>query len=306
MSAIIDGTSASSLSGTLTVTGATTLSSTLAVTGATTLTTALGVASGGTGSGGVGSSAIRSYLAGLGLSNDATDATNDIDIAVGVAIDGTNAYVMSLASILIKRLDAAWAVGTNQGGLDTGAIANTTYHVWLIARSDTGVVDVLFSTSASAPTMPTNYTYKRRIGSIIRSAGTILAFSQLGNEFLLKATVEDVDVTLSTTATFYTLTCPSGIQVNVILNAAPFSSSAQASLYLSSPDVNDQAVGFGGGTAPGSTMATLATGATQTSMSSYAQIRTSTSGQIRAVAGAASTGVRINTSGWIDTRGRDE
>jgi len=286
MSAIIDGTDASTLNG-------------------VTLTTPLPVASGGTGAGGVGSSAIRSYLAGLGLSNNATDATNDIDIAVGVAIDGTNAYVMSLASILTKRLDAAWAVGTNQGGLDTGAIANTTYHVWLIARSDTNVVDVLFSTSASDPTMPTSYNYKRRIGSIIRSAGTILAFSQLGDEFLLKATVEDVDVTLSTTATSYTMTCPAGIQVGLIVNAAAFHSSAQASLYLSSLDVNDQAVGFGGGIAPGATMAILATGATQTSVSSYAKIRTNTSRQIRAVAGAASTTVRINTSGWIDTRGRD-
>ena len=109
----------------------------------------------------------QNYITGLTLSNNATDATNDIDIAIGSARDSTNAADIVLASALVKRLDAAWAVGTNQGGLDTGSIANGTYHVWLIQRSDTGVEDVLFSTSATAPTMPANYDYKRRIGSIL-------------------------------------------------------------------------------------------------------------------------------------------
>jgi len=83
---------------------------------------------------------------------------------------------MVLSSAITKRLDAAWAVGSGNGGLDTGTIANTTYHVWLIQRSDTGVVDALFSTSLTSPTMPTNYDRKRRIGIIVRSAGAILPF----------------------------------------------------------------------------------------------------------------------------------
>lgn len=59
----------------------------------------------------------RSYLAGLALANNASDPTNDIDIAVGEARDSTNAADITLASALVKRLDAAWAVGTNQGGM---------------------------------------------------------------------------------------------------------------------------------------------------------------------------------------------
>jgi len=76
--------------------------------------------------------------------------------------------MMTLASGLTKRLDANWAVGTNQGGLDTGSIANTTYYVWLIQRSDTGVVDALFSLSSTSPTMPSNYDRKRLVGSFSR------------------------------------------------------------------------------------------------------------------------------------------
>lgn len=50
-------------------------------------------------------------------------ANDDLDIATGGAIDGANAHVMTLASALTERLDANWAVGTNQGGLDTGSVA---------------------------------------------------------------------------------------------------------------------------------------------------------------------------------------
>src|SRR3990167_6463844 len=65
----------------------------------------------------------RSYLAGYGISNNASDATNDIDIAVGSAMDSTNVRMLKLASALTKQLDAAWAVGTNAGCRDTGSIA---------------------------------------------------------------------------------------------------------------------------------------------------------------------------------------
>jgi hypothetical protein len=78
-------------------------------------------------------------------------------------------------------------LGTAAGALDTGAIANSTwYHVWLIERVDTGVVDVLFSLSATAPTMPANYTRKRRIGSMKDGRFRALGYRspKLATEFL--------------------------------------------------------------------------------------------------------------------------
>src|SRR5262249_31327116 len=61
-------------------------------------------------------------------------------------------------------------------------VANSTwYHLFVIERTDTGVVDELCSTSATAPTLPTNYTKKRRIGSFKTDASAhILAFTQYG------------------------------------------------------------------------------------------------------------------------------
>ncbi len=90
---------------------------------------------------------IKGYLFGLTLSNNASDATNDIDIAPGVCADTTGAVRMALASSITKRLDAAWTVGTGNGGLDQGSIANATYHKHLIMRSDSGVVDAIYSLS---------------------------------------------------------------------------------------------------------------------------------------------------------------
>jgi len=139
---------------------------------------------------------IRGHIYGLTLSNNVTDATNDIDIAAGSAVDTTGVVSMLLASGLTKRLDAAWAVGTNQGGrMSAAAIANTTYHVFLIRRPDTGVVDVGFDVSPTAPTLPANYTQFRRIGSIKRISGTILAFWQNGRYFELVTPVQTLTAT---------------------------------------------------------------------------------------------------------------
>jgi len=241
------------------------------------------------------------FLYGLTLSNNATDATNDIDISVGTAAeqDVANPTLMTLASAITKRLDAAWAVGSGNGGLDTGSIANTTYHVWLIQRSDTSVVDVLFSTSATAPTMPANYDRKRRIGSIIRESTAIVRFYQTGDVFLR----EPSNSTLSTAAipsTSATIGVPGGIAVRPILawqvicgasaNVATFVGSfarGSANTQLQSLNV------------PASSSAA--------DISTFDFITTGTSSQIyiaQVVASGTITQSVLITNGWIDSRGK--
>ncbi|MGH9910688.1 MAG: hypothetical protein ACRD32_08605, partial [Nitrososphaerales archaeon] len=124
--------------------------------------------------------ALGGHIQGLIYANSTGDATNDIDISIGMATSANVAQAdrrtMTLTSTLTKQLDAAWAVGTNAGGLDTGSIGNSDYYIWLIMRPDTSVVDVLFSLSSTAPTMPTNYTFKRLIGWFKRTGAAITAF----------------------------------------------------------------------------------------------------------------------------------
>jgi len=242
----------------------------------------------------------RSYLAGLGISNNGTDATNDIDVAVGACRDSTNAADIVLASALTKQLDAAWSVGTNQGGLDTGSIANAVYHVWAIKRSDTGIVDALFSLSATAPTMPTNYDYKRRIGSVIRSAGAILVFTQKGDRFLLSDPPLDINTTtLGGSTTAYALTVPTGVSVDAILNLYGFRGAGSAAVYIHSPSNASEAASISA--APLATFIAASTGA----VLGQVIVGTDTSGQVYAVSQSASTTLLGSTLGWFDTRGKE-
>lgn len=148
--------------------------------------------------------ALNKAIYGLTYANNGSDATNDIDIATGGAMDATGAYWMTLASALTKQSDVAWAVGTNAGWLDTGAVGNSDYYIWLIARSDTGVVDSLCSLSSTAPTMPTNYDFKRLIGWFKRVGGTIVAFTTIeteGGGIFFQWTTPTQDINLANTLT---------------------------------------------------------------------------------------------------------
>lgn len=243
----------------------------------------------------------RSYLAGGTLANNTTDATNDIDIAAGVARDSTDVANIRW-SALTKRLDAAWAAGTNQGGLDTGTIADTTYHVFAIRKDSDGTGDILFSASATAPTMPTGYTYFRRIGSILRESAAIVSFSQNGDEFLLKAAVNDVSTTtLGTTAVLADLSVPSGVKVNALVAAQASNGAGGIFVYITSPDQNNEAASASAG------RASLATEAASANFGAgHFNVRTNTSGQIRYVGNASSTTFELATFGWIDRRGGDD
>ena len=251
---------------------------------------------------------IVEQLTGLTISNG-TDAVNDIDIAAGAATSAeatvATRMLMVNTATLTKQLDAAWAVGTNQGGLDTGAAANTTYHTHLIMRPDTGVVDALFSLSPTAPTMPTNYTKSRRIGSFLRVGGTILAFSQQGDEFLLKASILDVNAANpGTGAVSRTLSVPVGIVVWAYINAQLAAGSADNGLYVSSLDVNDETPSLTA--APLVSVGESDSGDFGTRITGVMFMRTNTAAQIRTriIASAAGDTVRIATLGWRDLRGR--
>jgi hypothetical protein len=243
---------------------------------------------------------VDGYIYGLTLSNNGTDATNDIDIAVGAAGDSDGHTVMRLTTAITKRLDAAWAVGTGNGGLDTGSIADTTYHIWLIQRSDTGVTDALFSASASAPTMPTNYDRKRRIGSIIRASAAIRTFVQYDDRFWLNIPVQDVNATNpGTSAVTRTLTTPGGVKNTAMMTlvySAPAAASARA--YLSSLDMTD--------TAASTSAFNLWAPVGATGSASNVHVQTSTGSQIRSRVDASDGGsaLIIATLGWIDTRGK--
>ena len=241
----------------------------------------------------------RSYLAGLTMSTAGGSAT--MTVAAGAARDSTNAADLTLAAA-ISKTTSAWAVGSGNGGIDTGAIANGTwYHFYEIMRPDTGVVDVLFSLSASAPTMPANYTYKRRIGSGLTSgAAQWIAFIQDGDLFqLLVPVLETTSVNPGTNAVTQTLAnVPTGVNVQALITLM---STGGYVTYASDLATTDAAPS--GSVAPLGQMGVAAGGA----QGWQGTVRTNTSGQIRTRISVSGAGQQlfIVTNGWIDRRGRD-
>jgi len=238
----------------------------------------------------------QGFLFGLTLSNNASDSTNDIDITTGAAATDTSPYyLMQLTGALTKRLDAAWAVGSGNGGLDTGSIANTSYHIWLIQRSDTGVVDALFSASATAPTMPTNYDRKRRIGSIIRASGAIVGFYHNGDLFKRVGVISATGSAAFASA-LTTVGVPTGINCQPILQAS-----------VATTGVNQALMAFGDyftGSA-GTNVANAGSASGTTIYNMVPPVFTSnTSAQIYASVSGTSLSYAIQTFGWMDTRGR--
>ena len=249
-------------------------------------------------------SLLSGVLKGCELSNNALDATNDIDIAAGKVVDSTGAVIINVPAIT-KQLDAAWAVGSGLGGRDTGAISNAWWHVWAILRSDTGVIDVLFSLSATAPTMPTGYDYKARIGSILRTAAAIKTFSQTGDKFTWLVPASDISAanpgTSAVTATLASV--PTGITVEALLNAGILPNNPPGTYYflltaLTQPD-----------TVPSATAYTVSIGGNAgNSLSNNVIVltMTNTSAQVRYRVSSSSAGVTVSliTNGWLDRRGK--
>ncbi len=232
-------------------------------------------------------------MAGLlyGLTLSAAGSTGTFGIATGAASG------MALASAYTKTT-GSWAVGTGNGSLDTGSIATGTwYHVWLIQRIDTGVVDVLTSLSVSSPTMPTNYTRKRRIGSMLTDGSSHwVAFTQNGNRVTWKVPVASYNGSpTSGAAVLEAMTLPPGINAMAHLRFLWSDSSSNGSGFLvNSPSETSTTVSSPGGNVTGinPTIAVAAAGEINT--------LTDTSAQIRIVTNTSTGTLILVTHGWDD------
>lgn len=243
--------------------------------------------------------AATGLLNGLTLSNNATDATNDIDFAAGVcASESAVAAVMSHSSGT-AQLDVAF--GSGNGGRFDSAISDGTWHCFVISNGTT--VSRGFSKSLN-PTAETNYpsvyTRYRRVGSIVRVSGAIKAFDQRGDEFLWKATVVDVvDTSPGTAAKTRTLTVPTGIPVDARLRVLVVGVNQTFRTIVTSLSQNDEAAGTN------SNAGGIMSGVPNGQVASSIVVRTNTSGQIRTRGEAASgSELYINTEGYVDRRGR--
>lgn len=241
----------------------------------------------------------RSYLAGLKLSNNGTDAQHDIDISAGECKDAADSFDFSNSASHTKRIDASWASGTGNGGRASAVslTADTTYHVFAVDDGSSGT-EFGFDTSVTATNLlsDTGGSKYRRIGSVITDgSANILGFTQKGDWFVYDTppALSVNDATPGTTANTGTLDTPNGIITTAIVNG--LIASEDQTVYLSAITSADVAA-----STTASPLGTLGDDAPNPAF-----VITNTSRQIRYRA-TTNAAVRIATIGWIDERGRDD
>jgi hypothetical protein len=243
-----------------------------------------------------GGTAIRGHIAGLILSNASGVSSGSMSISIGEASADVAPYTIIPSTTVMTKTAAAWAAGTGNGGLDTGAIAANTWYYWyLIQRPDTGDVDFIFSLSSTAPNLPTNYSLKRRIGAMrTNSASQWPLFKQYGYRFILNAPFLDLSTTAGNTIPAnVALTVPRIAGVRALFRAivAHGTGSNVAFYALDEADTAINANFF-------ISLSAALQGA------GHFEVTVNASAQIRYNCSVASTAVRISTYGWIDERGR--
>lgn len=254
----------------------------------------------------------RGYIDGCNMSNNATDATNDIDITAGTCRDSTNTVDIVCAAMTGKQLDANWAAGSAAGLRNSGVgIANGTYHIYAVAKAD-GTQDYYAHTSTTVATVITAlqaetggsaYLYARRIGSILRESLAIVAFTQDGDYFVRSVPAADIALNNpGTTAVLHTLSVPLGLKVfaDIAYHAEMGSTSSTTYFWIHDPAATNSAASISNATF-------VSSNANNARVSGVAQVRADTSGRVRSRQDASSSQItlNINTRGWRDTRGKD-
>jgi hypothetical protein len=254
------------------------------------------------GSGGVSASALVGFISGFTLSTAGSSGT--FAIAAGSTVDTSGSDFLRITSGTFTKTTGAWTAGSGNGALDSGSIAASTwYHVFVIKRTDTGVVDVLVSASATNPTLPSPYTLFRRIGAMkTDSSSKWTAFLQIGNTFWWNAPVGDVSVSSpGTTGVLRTISTPLGVSVEAIMtvigSASNGSTDSPQGIYISDPALPDTAAS---NTVNSFYVNSLAT--TTFGLGATMRVFTNTSSQVRTRLAVSTSGTTliINTQGWVD------
>lgn len=245
----------------------------------------------------------RGHISGFTTSRPTTTA---IAIAAGQARSDANDADITLAAAITKT-QAAWAVGSSQGGLDSGSTYSTStwYYIYVIKRSDTGVCDAILSTSKVAPTYPTGYDSARRVGAFyVNSGGTIDNFVQYGDWFTWQPDRKSDFDTLApaTTWTLITLSVPpiEGLVARVACTARNLLSNIERFVGFTHGIGSDPLNRFTGEMDVNNYLSPI-----NAQFQQLLYLQVSAAGQIRYQASTASDlRVIVATPGWIDSRGR--
>jgi hypothetical protein len=253
-------------------------------------------------------------ITGLTLSNDILLPNTSIDVTAGVcSSDEANPLArtsMSLTSVLSGTTSGLWVAGFGQSKLDAGAVAASTwYYVFLILNETTATTDMLFSTSATSPVLPSGYTRKRRIGAFKTDGSShILAFIQHGNTFLWLATVLEINSNNPGTSAFFhaIASVPGSIvtQAKMLVGVTNTGAGGVSYLLCTPPSSNDETPSASNNTCAAG--AESVAGQVSTGLVPV-NIYTDSGGNVRVRLSFSDGSVTalMRIQGWIDGRGTD-
>lgn len=143
--------------------------------------------------------------------------------ATSVDIDADELILKDAAGVafLASSVDLTAAITTaGANGLDTGAeAASTWYYAWVIYKPSTGTTAALLSVSSTAPTLPTDYTFKALVGCVRNDASSnFIAFYQNGNSAVF---AEQVVFTAKAAAVAQTLEILASTELTAFQAAIP-------------------------------------------------------------------------------------
>jgi hypothetical protein len=255
---------------------------------------------------------INNFRGGLRVTNG-TDTEHDLDISIGTWADSTNTTL--LATTVVNTIEIDEAIGTGNGGFPSGLslTADTTYHIFIVAKADGSDVRFGFDTSLSAANVRSDwgtvegvsYTLYKRIWSVLTDGSSnIRNYNRYGNECHLDtaiATYEGDGVTdaqIGTSRTDLTTDVPTGIKLLAHLNVEK-DFNAGRNIYVFAKTESDPTVGYatdgmdrrssiGGG------------GADDREGTQYLKVITDTAAKVSMKADGASTSFFCRTLGWTD------
>jgi hypothetical protein len=171
------------------------------------------------------------------VTNNASTPNSIMDITADEILLKNSSGVAFLANAVNLTIDIA---GTGANGLDTGTEANSTwYYLWVIYNGTT--VAGLLSTSSTAPTLPSGYTYKALLGAIYNgSGGNFNLIRQVGNQVFISRTTISTSVPGTTYASISLATIvPPNAKSVFVQRSDQLGASALVSLYTSPQDGDD-------------------------------------------------------------------
>jgi hypothetical protein len=237
------------------------------------------------------------------LSNNSGNPNTHVDIGTGKVRVGS--VVVANLATMTKRLNATWAAGSGNGGLDTGAVAASgTYFLYALRKVSDGSFDAVFSTSATIAgvnlSLLAGYTIVKCIGVVLTNASSIIRpFFMNGDEYSFVTPIRDAaNITTSLTSALLALTVPNGVKVKAKLRFM-FSSSATTNSCL----VHDPAKGIlvAGGNDHGGNVGTMQVAGGFAVGSDF--VWTNTARQVRHAAGATA-GLWVFNDGFTFPCGR--